>query len=68
MAASILLADLRYLANAIDSAAKYLDPGISTVSAKALSLGAVIATISCGWGQTTTGGLKGSANQRRRPS
>ena len=27
--------------------------------AKALAFGAVIATISCGWGQTTTGGAKG---------
>jgi ABC transport permease subunit len=63
MAASILLADLRYgiSPNAIiDSAAKYLESGdIGIMSFKALAFGAVIATISCGWGQTTTGGAKG---------
>ena len=63
MAASILLADLRYdiSPNAIvDSAAKYLESSdIGIMCAKALAFGAVIATISCGWGQTTTGGAKG---------
>lgn len=63
MAASILLADLRYgiSPNAIiDSAAKYLEAGdISIMCFKALAFGAVIAVISCGWGQTTTGGAKG---------
>ena len=63
MAASILLADLRYgiSPNAIvDSAAKYLESGdIGIMCFKALAFGAVIAVISCGWGQTTTGGAKG---------
>ena len=63
MAASVSLADLRYgiSPNAIlDSAGKYLvasDIGIMCL--KSLVFGAVIATISCGWGQTTTGGAKG---------
>ena len=63
MAASILLADLRYgvSPNAIvDSAAKYLESSdIGIMCAKAVAFGGVIATISCGWGQTTTGGAKG---------
>ena len=63
MAASILLADLRYgiSPNAIiDSAAKYLETSdIGVLCAKGLAFGGVIATISCGWGQTTTGGAKG---------
>ena len=63
MAASILLADLRYgiSPNAIvDSAAKYLEVSdIGVMCAKGLAFGGVIATISCGWGQTTTGGAKG---------
>ena len=63
MAASILLADLRYgiSPNAIvDSAAKYLETSdIGVMCVKGLAFGGVIATISCGWGQTTTGGAKG---------
>ena len=63
MAASILLADLRYgiSPNAvIDSAAKYLEPSdVGVMCAKGLAFGGVIAVISCGWGQTTTGGAKG---------
>ena len=63
MAASILLADLRYgiSPNAIvDSAAKYLESfDVGVMCAKGFAFGSVISIISCGWGQTTTGGAKG---------
>ena len=63
MASSILLADLRYgiSPNAIvDSAAKYLESfDIGVMCAKGFAFGGVISVISCGWGQTTTGGAKG---------
>ena len=63
MAASILLADLRYGVTPniiLDSAAKYLDSSdIVVMMAKGLAFGGVIATISCGMGQTTSGGAKG---------
>ena len=70
MAASILLADLRYdiSPNAIvDSAAKYLESSdIGIMCAKALAFGAVIATISCGWGQPTPGGRRGAGRSTPR--
>lgn len=63
MASSILLADLRYgiSPNAIvDSAAKYLESfDIGVMCSKGFAFGGVISVISCGWGQTTTGGAKG---------
>ena len=63
LAASILLADLRYGVSPnviVDSAAKYLEPSdLGIMTAKAVAFGAVIAVISCGWGTTTTGGAKG---------
>ena len=63
MAASILLADIRYgiSPNAIvDSAAKYLESfDVGVMCAKGFAFGSVISIISCGWGQTTTGGAKG---------
>ena len=63
MAASILLADLRYGVTPniiLDSAAKYLNSSdVSVMISKGLAFGGVIATISCGMGQTTTGGAKG---------
>ena len=59
MAASILLADLRYgvSPNAIvDSAANTSRAATSGSCAPRRWRSEVIATISCGWGQTTTGG------------
>jgi ABC transport permease subunit len=63
LAASTFLAEMVYSVHAniiLDSAARALSTfDICTSSIKSVIFGAIVATVSCAWGFTTTGGAKG---------